>query len=511
MIVPEKIGRIRLIEIRNPTNPNNYINPGDWADHSAEMNYTKYNIKETDMRVKTASFTSPDYIDLTTSQYVVLISSKYHENFSGYVLDVEYDPETSLYTYQCQDWSRKYINHAEMIWDGSRNIYTHLISLLTNLEIDKIFSSEKKKLPNSYPKSAKDRFKPVLSGLKGIGHYDQSLYEGNKYKGNPFKNKPKFIARGKTKIEIIRNLVFSQLGFFDIWFNDRGILQIEPISKKDWEKTGLHLTTNAAMKQKYKFSTTNAITRAYVEGTGTNVGKGYNLNNLKSGKLDLTLFFGKITSDIKDPVQQQTTTTTHKSTTSTSKSKTTTTNKDNPYGTKRKEVWITIDNIFGKSADKKIMNDFAREVQKAGWTTHVGNVGPSYHYAHAPGYSWAGKVWNAVWFVIYGGACAGTLNEAATARWYRKPLVDRGSRTVVGFIHPPCGDIRKGGKYYSYLQRAHDDNFSPPSFRGISNPGKFLTNKAIPWMYAKDGKSLAQSFLQGGDNPEACNKNWKFY
>jgi hypothetical protein len=121
-----------------------------------------------------------------------------------------------------------------MRWEGSRNIYNHLINLLTDFEIDKIFTSEKKKVPKSYPKSAKDRFKPVLSGLKGIGHYDQSLYEGNKYKGNPFKNKPKFIARGKTTIEVIRSLVFSQLGFFDIWFNDRGILQIEPISKKDW-------------------------------------------------------------------------------------------------------------------------------------------------------------------------------------------------------------------------------------------------------------------------------------
>ena len=69
----------------------------------SQIFYTKYNIKETDMRVKTATFTSPEFFDLTTGVFVVLISSKWHENFSGRILDVEYDEETGLYTYQCQD------------------------------------------------------------------------------------------------------------------------------------------------------------------------------------------------------------------------------------------------------------------------------------------------------------------------------------------------------------------------------------------------------------------------
>jgi hypothetical protein len=307
-----------------------------------------------------------------------------------------------------------------------------------------------------------------------------------------------------TEIEIIRNLVYGSLGFFDVYFNERGIIQIDPISKTDWESTGLHLTTGSALKEKYTFSTTNAITRIVIDKEGR---AGEERGPVTLTGLDLTAFFGSVGTSISDPTSKNKNTS--NATKNNSKKTTTTNNKDNPYGTSKKEVWITIDNIFGESADRKIMNDFASAVQKAGWTTHVGNVGPSYHYAHAPGYSWAGKVVNAVWFVIYGGACAGTLNEAATpGNWYRKPLADRGSRTVVGFIHPPCGDIRKGGKYYSWLPRAHDDNFSPSGFTGLKNPGQFLTNKGIPWMYAKDGKALADKFLQGGDNPEACNKSW---
>ena len=511
----KKIGKIRLLPLKNAANRNSYVT--SWAG-SILLNYTKYNIKESDFRVKTATFTSPDYIDLTEGVYAVLISSRYHENFSGLILDVDYDAETKLYSYQCQDWSRTYTEKRDWFNNGTVTLYDMLVSLITRMQINELVKQNAKKKKGdktkikhtnyTYNKAEKKHFKKTLSGLRPIGMYNQKLYTGNKYTGNPFKKKLKVIMRDKTFIETIRSLVLSQLGFFDIWFNDKGILQIEPISKKDWEKTGLHLTTPTALKQKYKFSTTNAITTVNVNGTGLKTGTKYDIGKIKgnSNTLNLAAFFGWIGTSIQDPTQKDKNVSNATKTNASSAN----VNSENPYGTKRKEVWITIDNIFGQSADRKIMNDFAKAVEKAGWKTHVGNVGPSYHYAHAPGYSWSGQVQDAVWFVIYGGACAGTLYEAATANWYRQPLTSRGSRTVVGFIHPPCGDIRKGGKYYSWLPRAHDDNFSPSSFTGIKNPGQFLTDKAIPWMYAKDGTSLAASFLKGGDNPEACNKNWKF-
>lgn len=506
MVVEEKVGKIRTIhDGGNYTVQSRAIGSGSW-DNAKEVNYTSYKIKETDMRIKTASFTSPDYFDLTTGRYYVLISSKYHENFSGVILDVDYDPDTGLYDYQCQDWSRLYIRSRDIVRAGKQNIWNLLVNLLTHSEIT---YSYKGKAPNSYPWSARKKFQPVLSGLKPIEQYDQSIYEGNKYTGNPFKKKPKFIVRGKSEIEIIRDLVFSQLGFFDVWFNNRGVLQIEPLSKKDWEKTGLHLTTGSALKQKYKFSTTNAMTSVLVQGSGTGFVGTYNSDALLSSRLDLGMFFGMVSTSISDPVQKNKTTTT-KTTSKTSTSKTSNVNKDNPYGTKNKEVWITIDTIHGSSTDMKFMKDVAAALNKYGWKCHVyPRVGPSTHYAHAPGYSWSGQVKNGIWFTIYGGACAGTLYEAATANWFKQPLSSRGSRSVVGFLRPPCGDIRKGGKYGSFLPRAHDDNFSPSSFKGISNPAQFLTNKGIPFMYAKNAKEMAEKFVQGGDNPEACNKKWK--
>jgi hypothetical protein len=517
MAIPEKIGRIRIIHENTPsaTDPQSFtILYGAWNKNGKELNYTKYQIKETDHRIKTATFSSPDYIDLTTGRYFILISSKYHENFAGVILDVDYDPETGVYNYQCQDWSRVYMVNVELKRDGKlQNLYNILVSLLTQLEIEGAY----KTLPASYPYSVRKFWGPVLSGLKSIAEYDQSLYEGNKYTGNPMKKKPTIIVRNKPIIEVIRDLVFGSLGFFDVWFNDRAVLQIEPISKSDWEKTGLHLTTEAAMKQKYKFSTTNAITRTYISGSGTSMGKGYNLNDIKSGALDLTMFFGWVSTSISDPTQKTTTTSAASTTSNSTKTNTTktttttTTNKDNPYGTKNKEVWLNSDRIYGNTTDVNFMKNVAKHLEKAGWKTHVyGRAYSEAHYQHRPGCALAGQVKNGIWFTIYGGVCAGTLRETANTSYFRKPLIDRGSRTVVGFLRPPAGDIRKGGKYYSYLPRAHDDGFSGGD-PYIRNCAQYLTDHAIPFCYGKDAKQLAEEFLAGGYNKEACTKDWKFY
>ena len=82
MVVEKDIGKIRILHLQNPNNPNSHVD--SWSE-GTNIHYSKYSIKETDLRIKTATFSSPDYIDLTTGMYAILISSKYHENFSGIV------------------------------------------------------------------------------------------------------------------------------------------------------------------------------------------------------------------------------------------------------------------------------------------------------------------------------------------------------------------------------------------------------------------------------------------
>ena len=121
-------GVIHITRAKDASNYNNLI--ADW-NNTATIPYTKYTIKETDFRVKTATFTTPQYLDLTTGQYYVLISSKYHENFAGIVLENEFDEETALYTYQCQDWTRKWINKFEGIYKNIQ-LYKLLRVMISN-------------------------------------------------------------------------------------------------------------------------------------------------------------------------------------------------------------------------------------------------------------------------------------------------------------------------------------------------------------------------------------------
>lgn len=174
-------------------------------------------------------------------------------------------------------------------------------------------------------------------------------------------------------------------------------------------------------------------------------------------------------------------------------------NSINPYGTKN-IVYLNSDLIQGYSKDMKVLEEIASLLQKAGFQTKICGIGAWSHYELRD------TVKNGIWFCIYGGVCASTLKETANNEWFRKPLVDHGSRTVVGFL-PPAGDIRKGGKYYEWLPRAWDDGFSDDDFTGLSHPADYLTEHAIPFMYASTAKEMVAKFLAGGDNKEACTKD----
>ena len=95
----------------------------DWKN-KFEILWTDYEIDEEDPRTKTAKITTPQYLDLTTGQYCILITSKSHEDFGGIFLEdeFEYNADTKLYTYTCQDHSRSYQRKFDAVF---RNIKLH--------------------------------------------------------------------------------------------------------------------------------------------------------------------------------------------------------------------------------------------------------------------------------------------------------------------------------------------------------------------------------------------------
>ena len=461
-------GTIYIDRLKNASAVNPYII--SWKNAST-FPYTKYSIKESDYRVKTASFSSPEHLDLTNGLHAILISSPYHENFSGVVLEEELDEDTGLYTYQCQDWSRLYV--SKFVLTGNNIQKFQLLRYLLTRGALSAFKDEGKK--------KRDNYKNILSGLRAFSKYDQSLYSGNVYKNNPFKDRINVIIRDKSFIEVIRAIVFESLGYFDVYFNDRGILQIEPISKKDWENSGLILTNGEYYNRKAKFSTTNAITSVIVNGEDFSTG-----SKIKTGdviKLDLSAFFGNLTTSISNPNKNTSNGVSSSNSSSSS-------NMKNPFNNKNKKIMVSVD---GGSAGFK--NSIVNLLKKDGWSVTDLGVGPG---THSRSYEKLSSSY-AVNLTIYNGADPATIAEPVTG--WLKGKHEKYNVQLVQMFDTKDWTNPKGMKPYRYgnfdgyhCKKAWDDNYSTGKV-DISNLGSWY-KKYYPKVIHVCGPSASEAFEQ---------------
>ena len=431
--------------------------------------WSKYQIKETDMRQKTATFTSPHYFDLTTGLYTVLITSPYHEDFGGIILSVDYDKSTGLYEYQCQDFSRKYQSRFNLISKNNNN-YDLLRLFLTQFGVN----NGKGRVSKSKLKN----YKHELSGLRPKLYYDQGIWE-NGIKFNPMTNVQQMVFRDVSYIEAIRDIVLGSGAYIDVYFDKYGVLQIKPFNKDDWLENGIYLTTPELASRKFKFDTTNIITGVVVNSENR-LKKGHKYSSKKLVRLDLSAFFGNLTTTIDNP--NKTTTTTKSSSKSVSTKKSTKTKKKEGTGI---TVFMNIDNIHSKSADMKLMKDIGKYLKKRGYNIEIGGIGPGYHYSQI---NRVKK--NGIYMCIYGGACAGTLKEHWESNHYKSVLKKKNAKMVVAFLSPPSTNIHN----LKWLPRAHDDNFSPSSFKGVNNPEKKMLDAGIGVVIGKNAKEIASKF-----------------
>ena len=481
-------GTIQIKQFSNASKTIKYIM--DWSN-AKKIPYSKYNIKESDMRIKTATFSSPQYLDLTTGLFAIRIVSKYHENFAGLVLDVTYNEKTGIYDYQCQDFSRFYISQNEIIV-AKKPIWKILMALITQgkLKIGK--------------KMSRRGYENILSGFRGLSKYNQSLYPNQHYKGNPFTKNISLIARDKPTIEVIRDLVFSSKGYFDVYFNERGILQIEPLSKTDWENTGLHLSNQEFSERKFKFSTTNAISGVRINGTDNKGGKTIWSDDVLN-KLNLSAFFGNITTSIANPIQ---TSSSAKSTSNATNTNQGTINKNNPYGTKNKEVWVNMDDVGGRTQDLNYLNKVCELLRKNGWKVHNMGRGPNIHTL--PEYFYQCK--NGIWWTIDGGMDPGTIRHLGYDNWCAGHIMRNGGRTVFACMMDNTKKywVEKGCDNFGDLHTAHDWGKSIDTY--LKWPAGYMAWSGLPFMTAKnhDAEGMVAQFLKGGCSQEALKmSNWK--
>ena len=437
--------------------------------------WKNYTIKETDMRVKTASFTAPVKLDMTEGQWIVHISHPSHEPFAGIILSREYDHKTGLSTYQCQDFSRNYMSKVAVAATNVP-IYNLLRSLLCRGDL------------SFYPKQKElDTYAKMISGLKPLSVYDQEKW-GSVVKFNPFNTKTSMFIQDKSYIDVIRDLVYGAGAYIDVYFDVYGICHIQPYSKKDFFENGLHLSKAEVGDRKYKFDTTNIVTGVVVKSTDkTNPG------DLMSSKtlvgLDLAAYFGNYFTMINNPNQSSSS---NSSSTSKKQSTTTTKNTSNPYGTKSKKIWIGAD---GGSGD--IKNDIISKLKQNGWECHDSGTGPNVHYE---------DYWNVtsdyqVLAIVDNGFDPATVMEAYEGSV--KSELERKGVTCMFFFDTRSwtnpdgmGPYRYGDFTGYHSHRAWDDNYS--NFSGSLNVKEYFQNNNIKYCASPDAEGIVAQFLAGG-------------
>ena len=153
----------------------------------------------------------------------------------------------------------------------------------------------------------------------------------------------------------------------------------------------------------------------------------------------------------------------------------------------KKTVILDSDNIYSTSKDLKLLNDIKTILESKGYNVTVNTtIGPNTHNMDISYRK------NVCVFSIYGGIDAGMFVDKS-AFWFQNKLNLNNNQIVLGFLAPP---ITRNLATETWLERAHDDDYSASIFTGLANPGSFInTNVGADYVYGSTASELASNFL----------------
>lgn len=421
-----------------------------------DIRFTSYEITETDPRVKTAKFTSPEYFDLTGGPCWCYISSPYHENFGGRILKVDFDKDKGLYTYQCQDGRRNYMNKVRVITNNQSEakVYDYLRSLL----MSPIFPN----YPNNITSEDMDKYvnHKILSGLRPIDAYEleQKSAVATIKAQNMYKDKPGETLSYDSVMDKIMNLAHFQGTPVDVYFTPEGICQIEPVNFDVWVKTGFKITHTDLVQYKYGFDTTNILTGVNVQTPDTQfVLKQSNGKEFYETTEELSYFFGGNIGMIS-PVTKQVESTENTDGNNNSSSSSSNNNSSSGSGGffvdmgKPHTFAVGSDNIDDAN-ETAYINKVINALKSKGHNAYSLGVGPSVDQNHGLSSSSSGEI-N---IFIVGGICAGTVKDyvdgLGSYYHYDGMIMMFANCTTDNWIS--CNALKNKNQV-----RAHDDGFS---------------------------------------------------
>ena len=157
-----------------------------------------------------------------------------------------------------------------------------------------------------------------------------------------------------------------------------------------------------------------------------------------------------------------------------------------PTNVKSRLVVISTDNIFTTSKDKAFVNSIKKILESKGFTVKLLGVGPNTHNA---------AIWekslpdNVIQLSVFGGADAGVIYDVCTRSFMRA----KANRLVFFAYHSATAKDITG---LDWLERAHDDNYSPSSFKGIAHPDTYLKSHGYDYVYTSNVNTIEDALLK---------------
>ncbi len=160
-------------------------------------------------------------------------------------------------------------------------------------------------------------------------------------------------------------------------------------------------------------------------------------------------------------------------------------NSIHPASSTSRTIYITSDIIRGSSKDREFMNSIKTALEKRGYNVVISDYGSNAHNTKIRADSLPD---NAVQVSIFGGADAGVIYDMCT----RSYMQAKSNRLVFIVYYPTATDITG----LSWLPRSGDDNYSPSSFTGISNPDEYLKEHGYDYIYSSDPEAIADAIIK---------------
>ena len=339
-----------------------------------DIPFISYEITETDPRVKTAKFTTNKYFDLTGGQLWVHISSPYHENFGGKILKVEFNTDNGLYTYQCQDGRRNYMNKERLV-----NKNTRVYELLQFFLLSTYDTSSPTPLETIANSANTERGSKLLSGLRPLEAYD---IQNGVLKQNWFDQQATEELTYDSAMEKIMNYAHVDGCPTDVYFTPEGICQIEPLDINTWIKTGFKLTHSDLTSYKYGFDTTNILTGVNFQTTDNTPIVNPDTNQTINEELSkLGFYFGANIGMISPVTESVTTTTT-----------TTSTGGGTGTGVNNKGKTVVVACDINSELDGEVLGTTCATLEAAGYNVINLGIGPGQFSAYDYSGASSGKV-----------------------------------------------------------------------------------------------------------------------